>query len=219
MRSVRLISVGTLLGLTLSSCTLVHDEREWDGCAIGGAIIGGAIGGTVGGVAMNNVDDSPTNSERGGAIAGGLVGGAALGAVLGHLICDPVKAAPAPPPPPPPPPPAPRKIAELKGPNFDFNKATLKPSGKAIVDTAAKAMKDDPKLAVSVEGHTDAIGSEAYNLKLSERRAAAVRDHLVAHGIAASRIATKGFGKSKPVADNGTEEGRAKNRRVEIMAR
>ncbi len=69
-----------------------------------------------------------------------------------------------------------------------------------------------------VTGYTDSIGSDAYNLRLSERRAATVRDALVADGIAESRITTKGMGKANPVASNATEEGRAHNRRVEIEA-
>ena len=77
-------------------------------------------------------------------------------------------------------------------------------------------MKEHPELRALVEGHTDSIGSEAYNLRLSERRANAVADYMESQGISSSRITTKGWGKSKPVADNRTKEGRAKNRRVEI---
>ena len=78
-------------------------------------------------------------------------------------------------------------------------------------------MKDKPDLRVSVEGHTDSVGSVAYNQTLSERRAKTVRDYLVSQGIDASRITTRGFGKSKPIASNDTAEGRAENRRVEII--
>jgi len=77
-------------------------------------------------------------------------------------------------------------------------------------------MKEHSELRALVEGHTDSIGSEAYNLRLSERRANAVADYMESQGISSSRITTKGWGKSKPVADNRTKEGRAKNRRVEI---
>src|SRR5262249_37018762 len=158
-------------------------------------------------VAVNNIDDHPTNGERGGAIAGGLVGGAALGALLGHVICDPEKAAP--PPPPPAPPPAPpakgTKLGTVGSAFFDFDKATLKP-GKAhdVLDGVVKTMKDNPALKVDVQGHTDSVGSDAYNQKLSERRANAVKQYLVGEGISASRIDTEGFGESKPVADNKT---------------
>jgi OOP family OmpA-OmpF porin len=73
-------------------------------------------------------------------------------------------------------------------------------------------------MRVSIEGHTDSIGTDAYNQKLSERRARTVRDHMVGQGIAADRITTRGFGESKPIASNETAEGRAQNRRVEIFA-
>jgi OOP family OmpA-OmpF porin len=80
-------------------------------------------------------------------------------------------------------------------------------------------MKDNPGLKVSVEGHTDSVGSDAYNERLSERRAHAVKDYLVHQGIDASRISTVGYGEAKPVASNKTESGRAQNRRAEIIAR
>ena len=86
-----------------------------------------------------------------------------------------------------------------------------------MIDEAVKVMKDKPDLRVSVEGHTDSVGSVAYNQTLSERRATTVRDYLVSQGIDASRITTRGFGKSKPIASNDTAEGRAENRRVEII--
>src|SRR5262249_54099012 len=130
------------------------------------------------------------------------------------------------PPPPmaqaPPPPPAPpakgTKIATVGSANFDFNKAQLKPSGRDVLDGAVKTLRDNPSLHVVVEGHTDSVGSESYNQKLSERRAKAVRDYLVREGIDASRVTTRGYGKSRPVASNDTAEGRADNRRAEIIA-
>ncbi|MBD3800129.1 MAG: OmpA family protein [Campylobacterales bacterium] len=97
---------------------------------------------------------------------------------------------------------------------FDFNKAIVKPEGKAAIrDLVAKLQKDD-KLIVT--GHTDSIGSELYNLKLSQRRADAVKNELIVNGIEAERIKTKAKGESDPVATNGTDEGRAQNRRVDI---
>jgi len=121
-------------------------------------------------------------------------------------------------PPPPPPPPAPRKIETISGPNFDFDKVHLRPAGEAKVDHAVKLMQENPNLRVVAEGYTDSIGSDAYNQKLSERRAGTVRDYMVSKGISASRITTRGFGKARPVASNQTAEGRAENRRVEISA-
>jgi outer membrane protein OmpA-like peptidoglycan-associated protein len=166
---------------------------------------------------MNNTGDN-TDAAMAGAIVGSVIGGALIGAILGHAICDPMKERPAPPPPPPPPPPpAPRKIATLKGPHFDFDRSQLKPEGKRLLDQAAKELEADPKVTASANGYTDSIGSEAYNLKLSQRRAQTVKDYLVSKGIAASRIKVRGFGKSNPVASNATAEGRAENRRVELV--
>ena len=118
---------------------------------------------------------------------------------------------------PPPAPPAPRKGATLTGPNFDFDKATLRPEGQTKVRAAADALRGTND-RVMVTGYTDSVGSDAYNLRLSERRAQTVRDALVAGGVASTRITAKGMGKSNPVASNETAEGRAQNRRVEIEA-
>jgi outer membrane protein OmpA-like peptidoglycan-associated protein len=112
-----------------------------------------------------------------------------------------------------------RRIETLTGPSFAFNKATLTPEGRQHVDHAVEILRDNPNIAVSVEGHTDSVGSDAYNMKLSQRRADAVRDYMVAHGIAADRITTEAFGETRPVASNDTAAGRAENRRVEIIAR
>src|SRR5437867_2075486 len=99
----------------------------------------------------------------------------------------------------------------------DFDKATLKPEGKEKIEAEVVApMKEHPNLRALVEGHTDSIGSDAYNQRLSERRADAVRDYMVSRGIGTQRITTKGWGKSKPIVSNKTKEGRARNRRVEI---
>jgi OOP family OmpA-OmpF porin len=127
---------------------------------------------------------------------------------------------PAPTPAPPAPPPAPKPVSEkvtmAADAHFDFDKAVLKPEGKAKLDDLVGKLK-----AVNVEviiaiGHTDSIGSNAYNKKLSLRRADAVKSYLVSKGIEANRIYTEGKGETQPIADNKTKEGRAKNRRVEI---
>lgn len=160
------------------------------------------------------------------------VAGAALGAGLGYLFCHekPVPppaapapapvAKPAPPPPPPPPPPAPEvgsKIMSLEGTNFDFNSAALTPEGMAKLDAAATVMAENPTLVVGVEGHTDSVGSDAYNQGLSERRAQSAVSYLVSKGVDASRLQPTGYGESKPVATNDTAEGRAQNRRVDLV--
>ncbi len=217
MRQRRTVALGVLLGFLASGCAL--RDRKWGMCAVGGGAVGAAIGGVTGGVAVNNGKEHSRNVERGAAIGGGIVGGALIGALLGHVICDPEVEAPPPPPaaPPPPPPAKAEPLVTLHGPQFDFNKATLKPDGKRMVDHAVQVLKEKAAMKVSVEGHTDSIGSDAYNQKLSMRRAEAVRDYLVSQGIDAARITVKGWGKTKPIADNKTAEGRAENRRVEII--
>ncbi|MCX8072889.1 MAG: OmpA family protein [Candidatus Binatia bacterium] len=119
-------------------------------------------------------------------------------------------------PPPPPPPPAKKKIV-LRGVNFDFDKATIRPDAARILDEAVATLKAEPDVDVLIVGHTDSVGSEAYNLRLSQRRAQAVRDYLVKHGIAPARLRVKGMGEAQPVASNETAEGRAQNRRVELL--
>jgi outer membrane protein OmpA-like peptidoglycan-associated protein len=220
MRELKVLIVGALI-LSMTGCAL--RDRKFGSCTIAGALVGATVGGVVGGALANNDDDDPTDEERFGAIGGGVGGGALLGGLLGHAICDPIKEPPPPPPavaqaPPPPPPPA-KPLVTLHGPQFDFDKATLKPDGKRMVDEAVRVMKDKPDLRVSVEGHTDSVGSDAYNQRLSERRAKAVSDYLISQGIDDSRISVEGFGESKPVASNESAAGRAENRRVEIIPR
>jgi OmpA-OmpF porin, OOP family len=101
--------------------------------------------------------------------------------------------------------------------HFDTAKATIKADSTAQVDEIASLLKANPKLKLSVEGHTDNTGTPEGNRKLSDERAKAVKTALVAKGIEAARLQSKGFGQDKPVADNRTEEGRAKNRRVELV--
>jgi len=99
---------------------------------------------------------------------------------------------------------------------FDFDKSNIKPEGAAILDRLVAFMKENPEKRVEFDGYTDSIGTDAYNQKLSERRAAAAQAYVTKQGIDASRVMTKGFGESNPIADNKTKEGRAKNRRVEV---
>lgn len=110
------------------------------------------------------------------------------------------------------------KPVVINGVNFDFDSARLRPSAdKSLSEVAefAEAYKD---AQFDVSGHTCSIGTNEYNQGLSERRAESVKAYLVKKGVAASRIVTKGYGEEKPVADNGTREGRAENRRVEIRS-
>jgi len=100
--------------------------------------------------------------------------------------------------------------------NFDFDKAVLKPEGKARLDDLVGKLKAVNLEVIIAIGHTDSIGTKAYNQKLSVRRANAVKAYLVSKGIEANRIYTEGKGETQPIADNRTKQGRAKNRRVEI---
>ena len=102
---------------------------------------------------------------------------------------------------------------------FDFDKTAIKPDGAKILDRLVAFLKENPSKKVELEGHTDSVGTDKYNQGLSERRAASVRNYLVKQGVATGRIATRGFGEAKPIADNKTRDGRAKNRRVEVKVR
>jgi outer membrane protein OmpA-like peptidoglycan-associated protein len=104
----------------------------------------------------------------------------------------------------------------LYGVLFDFNKSTLQPASDAVLQQVADLLAKDKTLKVEIQGHTDNVGGDAYNQTLSEARAGAVTDWLTKHGVAAARLSARGYGKTKPVADNSNDEGRAKNRRVEI---
>jgi OOP family OmpA-OmpF porin len=194
------------------------------GCANGrpaplACAIAGQIAGAGGGIAAGD-----TNAER----AGYGIAGAVVGSVAGYYLCklaqkeEPPRKArqPAPPPPPPPPEPEPEPVAErivLRGVNFDFDQAAIRPDAAVILDEVVSILSGRTDVEVQVQGHTDATGPDAYNQGLSERRAASVREYLVEHGIAASRLTSAGFGESQPIATNDTREGRALNRRVELQ--
>jgi OOP family OmpA-OmpF porin len=105
----------------------------------------------------------------------------------------------------------------LYGIHFETAKASILPDSESVLSEVAKMLQQNPDVKVSVEGHTDNVGSEVSNQVLSERRAQAVVAWLTLHGIDASRLKSKGWGSSKPVEDNGSEDGRAKNRRVELV--
>lgn len=124
---------------------------------------------------------------------------------------------PAPPPPPPPPPaPVSEKVTYAADAFFDFDKSVLKAEGKTKIDDVLSKTQGMNLEVIIAVGHTDSVGSEAYNQRLSVRRAEAVKAYIVSKGVEASRVYTEGKGEAQPVADNKTSAGRAKNRRVEI---
>jgi OmpA-OmpF porin, OOP family len=100
---------------------------------------------------------------------------------------------------------------------FDFNKASIKSVSFALLNDVAQAMVDNPKIKVEIGGHTDSVGNDAFNLKLSQQRAESVRTYLIKRGIDSNRMVPKGYGENVPIADNRTEAGRSQNRRVEFL--
>jgi outer membrane protein OmpA-like peptidoglycan-associated protein len=101
--------------------------------------------------------------------------------------------------------------------NFDFDKSDIRPESQPIIDEMVKLMKNNPTLNLTIEGHTDNVGAPDYNRRLSDARARSVVAALTSRAIGAGRLKAVGYGQDKPIADNGTDEGRAKNRRVELV--
>ena len=211
------------LGFFLTGCAgMSKNQAALVGAATCGA--GGAAGGAM--AANNGVEGKRRNVAAGAGI--GLVTGALLCGGLAYLIAEepkpppppppPPPPKPAPPPPPPPPPPAPKveRTIILDDVLFDFDKSTIKPEAAQILDRLVVFMNENKDKKVALSGHTDNIGTDAYNLKLSDRRWMSVRDYVAKKGVEGGRVSGQGFGESKPIADNKTAQGRAKNRRVEI---
>jgi OOP family OmpA-OmpF porin len=205
----------------VSACASFTDPNDPKRCAMMFAAAG-AVGGGAGAY------DYSRNNNDGAAAAIGI--GSTVGAaVLGYAVCALLREEPPPPPPPapeppppPPPPPAPAppdpcagRIV-LRGVIFAFDSDEINGVSMATLDVAAEALRECPNVNTAVEGYTDSVGDEAYNLGLSQRRANSVSSYLSSHGVSPDRLQAKGYGESRPVADNGTEDGRAKNRRVEL---
>ena len=114
----------------------------------------------------------------------------------------------------------PKEVAKfsgvVKGIQFDFAKATIRPESNKLLDEAVKVLQQYPELRISISGHTDNVGEPAKNLELSQQRADAVKTYLVGKGIDTSRVETRGAGANEPVADNATDKGRQENRRIEF---
>jgi len=179
-------------------------------CACVGAATGAAVGATAGAIIG---DMGPTHDNRlGGGIIGG-VAGAVIGGVTGYLVCKEE------------PKPVPPVVVEPKcdkivinSVQFDFDKAVIKPEFYPILDEAAAELQKPACAAksVTIEGNTCNMGSDTYNQKLSEKRAAAAKQYLVGKGLSAERLTAVGNGEKNPIADNKTKKGRMMNRRVEF---
>jgi outer membrane protein OmpA-like peptidoglycan-associated protein len=109
-----------------------------------------------------------------------------------------------------------KKTIVLRGINFDFDSAVIKPEFAGVLDAGIEALKENPGVSVEVVGYTDSVGTDEYNQGLSERRATAVKDYLASNGVDGTRLTATGRGEANPVADNATADGRAQNRRVEL---
>jgi len=226
----RLLSVTAVLVMVSFLTTGCANMTKKQQGFVGGAVAGATIGG-FGGAAVGGSDDSDRDRDHGAVI--GAVAGAVIGGIIGMMTAKEelpppptqpvpvVQPAPKPEPAPAPKPaPAPLPMVKekivLRGINFDFDKSNIKPEFAPVLDEAAKILKDRADVKVVIEGHCDAIGTDAYNQKRSERRAKAVLDYLVGKSVSAQRLETVGYGESKPMADNKTKEGRRMNRRVEF---
>ena len=198
--------------------------------SLGTLALGCALALAAGSVLANvtpNLQDASGNAVKDGSGACVVTSGQILPECAGVAPAPPPRpAAPAAPPAPaaPAPAPAPRPapvsvrqaVVIQADALFDFDKSVVRPDGKKSIDDALDKLRGVDLEMVIATGHTDSIGTDAYNQKLSERRAAAVKDYLVSKGIPSAKITTIGKGESQPVATNKTAEGRQKNRRVDI---
>ena len=197
--------------LLLTSCESVQNANNTQK----GAAIGTAAGAVIGGILGNNIGKG--GNAPLGAVLGGVVGGVA-GGVIGDKMDKQAKEIKET---------LPGAEVERVGEgikvtlnentvNFDFNSANLTTLAKTNLDKLVTVLKNNPDTNINIYGHTDSIGSDAVNLRISAQRAAAVKNYFVANGISASRMFTEGLGKSSPIASNDTDAGRAQNRRVEF---
>ena len=231
-----------LVGCVIFSAGCGAVERRWDKGTTWGALTGLLVGGGAGVAAANAGFGQHEDSKmaRGGAI--GAATGAVVGGLIGHYVFDPPVELPeedfvVPPPEPP------QEVAvieesvvepleagevlavvrdeepvdgtsEVSG--FAFGSAILPPVLSSILDGVALRLANDPGAAIIVEGHTDSVGAASFNYELGRRRAQNVADYLIAKGVSPSRISVVSAGENAPVASNGNEAGRRRNRRVEI---
>jgi outer membrane protein OmpA-like peptidoglycan-associated protein len=188
-RSFWVLWVLAVTGMGMSGCAMSQSKRN--GTVLGGmvgAIVGGGIGAGVGPEFRHKGTDE--DDERAAGIAIGAGAGALIGGLIGYALASEEVVEPPPPPPPPAPepipapepPPAPKRII-LRGVNFDYDKSNIKSEFVPILEEASLTLKDNPDINVSISGHTDSIGSDEYNQRLSERRAQAVSNILCRRGL------------------------------------
>ena len=197
-----------------ASCATSTDPNDPNGKAKRGAGVGAAAGAVVGAIIGNQ-----SGSNRTGAVIGAAAG-AAIGAAIGHKMDKQQE-----------------ELQQIPGVEvtrpaeneiavrltndilFDFNSFALRPESRDTLRELANNFRQYPDEEISVEGHTDNVGGDDYNQRLSEQRAGSVRDYLVDQGVPDGRVSATGLGKTQPKASNDTPEGRQLNRRVEIHIR
>jgi len=208
---VKSISYILIFALIASCSTVKNANKTQKGAGIG--VAGGAI---LGGVLGNNIGSG--NNTALGAILGAAIGGAAGGYIGNRMDRQ-----------------AERIETEIPGAEvkrvgeginvtftqdagvyFDTNKAAVKGTAATTLDKLVGIFKEYPNSNILVEGHTDSAGAEEYNMNLSKQRAESVTSYIIEKGVAANRFSTKWYGESQPIADNTTDEGKRKNRRVEL---
>jgi outer membrane protein OmpA-like peptidoglycan-associated protein len=203
--SVRAIAVVVGVAVLASGCQTLNTKKEQGAIigATGGAVVGGVVG-------------KATGSTARGAIIGAAVGGAA-GAIIGHQMDQKAKEIQ-------------QTVAGAEvtrvgeglvvtfdsGLLFDFDSDALRAESRKNLDNLASSLNNFGDSKLLLVGHTDAQGTETYNLELSRRRSASVARYLETHGVSESRVQTAGRGESEPIASNDSETGRQKNRRVEV---
>lgn len=197
--------------LMMTSCESLQNANNQQK----GTAIGAAAGAVLGGILGNNVGKG--KNAPAGAVLGGIIGGVA-GNVIGNKMDKQAKQIKET---------LPGAEVERVGEgirvvmkenmvNFAFDSANLTETAKTNIDKLAKILADNPDTDINIYGHTDSKGADAYNLTLSEKRANAVKNYLIAKGVASSRMIAMGMGEKEPIASNDTDAGRAQNRRVEF---
>jgi len=205
------IKIATL-GLAFATSAMLFQSCATATKTQKGAVIGAAAGGTIGAIIGKKAGNTAV-----GAIIGGAVGGTA-GAVIGRRMD--------------------RQAEEIKQtvPNaeviregegiivkfdsgilFGVDQSALKGDARSNIESLSTSLKNNPQTNILIVGHTDATGTDAYNYRLSERRAASVKSYAVSQGIASSRLTTEGRGETEPIAENTSDSGKTQNRRVEIV--